>query len=238
MEKQRKRRALGRIYDRSLGRILPSERLFAVLFCLLLNSIVYWGGQHIAADFPHWDMTTALDRMIPLVPGWVFVYVGAFPFWAVNYVLMARGQDWYRIMTAEVLAKLICGVVFLALPTTNVRPALTGDGFGEMLLQLVYEMDAPTNLLPSIHCLESWICFAGLRGRRDIPLWYRGFSGVFAVLVCISTLTTYQHVIVDVIAGVLLAEVLLRIAKKKRFGRRLKWWFIALDGAWLGERAS
>ena len=174
MEKQRKRRALGRLYDRS-------ERLFSVLFCLLLNSIVYWGGQHIAAGFHHWDMTTALDRMIPLVPGWVVVYVGAFPFWAVNYVLMARGQDWYRIMTAEVLAKLLCGVVFLAVPTTNVRPELAGNGFGEMLLGLVYEMDAPTNLLPSIHCLESWICFAGLRGAS-------GYSavvpGIFRCICC------------------------------------------------------
>lgn len=235
MDKQRN--VPGRLYDQTLGNILPSERLLAVLFCVMLNSLVYWGGQIIAGSWHHWDMTTALDQRIPVVPAWSFIYVGAFAFWVVGYVLMARGENWYRIMTAEVLAKLICGVCFLVLPTTNVRPELPGSDLGSALLRLIYSMDAATNLFPSIHCLESWICFAGIRSRRDIPLWYRVFSGIFAVLVCISTLTTYQHVIADVVSGVLLAEVLVDIACWRGFGRRLGRWFAALDGMLFGKAA-
>ena len=44
--------------------------------------------------------------------------------------------------------------------------------------------------------------------------WYRGLSCLLAVLVCISTLTTKQHVVPDVLGGVLLAEICFFIGKK------------------------
>lgn len=175
------------------------------------------------------DMTTALDRKIPVQPMWTLVYVGAYLFWAVNYVLMARGRDWYRIMAAEATAKLICGLFFVLLPTTNIRPMVQGSDVGAWLLRLIYQIDAASNLFPSIHCLESWICFAGLRGRKNIPLWYRIFSGIFAAAVCISTLTTRQHVLADVIAGVLLAEAALFLSRRFGRGRYLERIFCNLD---------
>lgn len=232
---QNKRSPAGRLYDRSLGRLLPSDRLLSVLLCVLLNGVIYWSAQTVTADWPMTDMTTALDRMIPVVPAWSVIYVGAFPFWAVGYVLMAREEDWYTIMTAEVLAKLICGICFFAMPTTNVRPLLGGEPMS-WLLMLIYELDAPLCLFPSIHCLESWICWAGLRTNRKLPGALRWGSLVFAVLICISTLATRQHVIADVIAGVALAEGMVQLARAKNFGERFRRWFTALDSALLGKR--
>lgn len=231
---QQNRNVLGRWYDRSLGRILPSQRLLAVLCCLLLNSIVYWGAQTFTAGWTLTDLTTALDQKIPVIPAWSVIYVVAFPFWAVSYVVMARDREWYTIMTAEVFAKLICGAVFFLLPTTNQRPLLMDEPFA-WLLRMIYEQDAALCLLPSIHCLESWICFAGLRRRKDLPRAVRWGSGALAVLVCISTLTTKQHVLVDVVAGVLLAETLVDVARWRRWGGRLQRWFTALDGKLLGS---
>lgn len=218
----------GNLYERTLGRILPGDRLLALLFCFALNSMVYWGGQALAQGRPLTDMTTALDQSIPLAPGWSVIYVAAFPMWVLCYVVMARGWDWYRIMTAEVLAKLLCGVCFLVLPTTNVRPELAGDGFGVWLLALIYRLDQPLNLFPSIHCMESWLCFAGLRGRRNIPQWRKAMLLAMAVLVCCSTVLTRQHVLVDVVAGILLAEGMVQLSKRLRWGRRLRGCFTAL----------
>ena len=221
------RNALGRWYDQHLRAILPSERLLGALSCLGANCSIYWVTQHLVAGRQLLDMTTALDRMIPVGPGWSFIYLGCFLYWALGYVLMGRGDRWYRIMTADIAAKLICGVIFLMLPTTNVRPELEGGGVSTWLLGLIYQMDPPLDLFPSIHCMESWVCFRGVLGDRRIPKWYQSFSGVFAILVCLSTLFTRQHVLADVFAGVLLAEMLIRAAKKWRWGARaeraMKW---------------
>lgn len=72
----------------------------------------------------------------------------------------------------------------------------------------------PDNLFPSIHCLVSWLCWIGLRNQKQIKTGYKIFSFLMAIAICICTLTTKQHVIVDVIAAVGLAEVSYLISKK------------------------
>lgn len=183
------------------------------------------------------DATTVLDRLIPCDSRWVLIYVGAFGFWAVNYILMAQGENWYEIFAADATAKLICGVIFLMIPTTNVRPQL-GTGFFDCCLRLIYGMDRPTNLFPSIHCLESWICWRGIQNRWDIPGWYRDFSCVFAILVCISTLLTKQHVIADVFGGILLGEGMLYLSHRFHWGRSLKYCIRVLNGLIFGKEEA
>lgn len=74
------------------------------------------------------------------------------------------------------------------------------------LMRFLYQIDAADNLFPSIHCLVSWLCWIGVRRRLDLPAIYRHFSLAAAVAVCISTMTTRQHVLADVFGGVFLAE--------------------------------
>lgn len=83
---------------------------------------------------------------------------------------------------------------------------------------LLYQMDAADNLFPSIHCLNSWFCYIAVRSRREIPRWYQRFSFWAALAVFVSTLTTKQHVIADVIGGALLAEVTWQIAGRTHLG--------------------
>ena len=71
----------------------------------------------------------------------------------------------------------------------------------------LYSIDAADNLFPSIHCLVSWFCFLGIRGRQEIPKWYQYLSCVIAVCVFLSTLMTKQHVVWDVAGGVILAQI-------------------------------
>ena len=118
-----------------------------------------------------------------------------------------------QFFAADFLSRAVCLAFYLFYPTTNTRPAVEPEGFWNQVVAALYAVDAADNLFPSIHCLVSWFCYIGLRGRRDVPKWYRGVSCLLAVLVCISTLTTKQHVIVDVIGGVLLAEICYAIAR-------------------------
>ena len=179
-----------------------------LIVALLWHELVYLGARWIAGGWVHYDLTTALDRKIPLVPWTIVIYFGCYLFWAANYYLCSAqdGQERNRFFLTDLLAKAVCFVLFLVLPTTNIRPEITGNGIFEYLMRFLYSVDAADNLFPSLHCLTSWLCWIGVRKRRDIHGWYRWASFVIAILVCISTLTTYQHVIADVIAGVLIAE--------------------------------
>lgn len=198
-----------------------ASRLFATRWRLLLppaallwNQLVYWGGAALAETRHHYQFSTALDRAIPLIPWTVCIYFGCYAFWALHYCLCAAVPTRARrFFTADFIAKGVCFVFFVGLPTTLARPAVQGLNVWESLVRALYILDAPVNLFPSIHCLNSWLCWAS---ARDIPAFSRGYKAFAlcaAVAVCVSTLTLRQHVLLDVAGGILLAEVCWRLAK-------------------------
>ena len=191
-----------------LTRVLPLYGWIPLAAAFAWNMLVYSGAKVIAGGWHHYNIETEIDRMIPFLPWTVSIYFGCYIFWIVNYFLCVRQgrKEAYRFLSADFLAKCICLLFFLFFPTTNTRPQITGDGFWNQAMRFLYWIDAPDNLFPSIHCLVSWLSYIGIRGRKTVPYWYRGFSCVAAISVFISTVTTKQHVIADVAAGILLAE--------------------------------
>jgi membrane-associated phospholipid phosphatase len=123
-------------------------------------------------------------------------------------------SGFYRFVTTDMMSRIVCGVFYFLMPTTNVRPEVVGTTFADNMLRFLYSIDQPANLFPSIHCLVSWMCYIGIRGNQKVPAWYRAFSCVFALLVVVSTQTTKQHYIADAVAGILLAEILFALNKR------------------------
>lgn len=190
----------------------------ALLLALVSGLAAFSGCKWLTAGWRHLDMSCALDAAIPLFAPAVVVYLAAFPFWALGYMTMACAPPpvMWRFFAADGLARAATVVCFLLAPTTLARPEVTGGGGWNALLRLVYACDTPDALFPSLHCLISWLCWAGVRARRELPGWYRWFSLGMAVAVCLSTLLTKQHVFWDVPAGILLAEGAWRAAAHPR----------------------
>lgn len=216
---------------KGLTRILPAYGVFPVIFSFVFNCLVYSGSRMIAGGWYHHNIETGVDRRFPFVPEFLVIYFGCYVFWAVNYILIARQdrRSVYQFFTGDFISRFICLVFFLAFPTTNTRPVITGGGLWNQAALWLYSIDAADNLFPSIHCLVSWFCYLGIRGRKEIPRWYQSVSMVIAILVFVSTLLTKQHVIVDVAGGILLAESCFFIGRKtdlyriyERFGSRIE----------------
>lgn len=184
------------------------ETLIALALTFAWNEAVYIGARLIAQSWHHYDMTTWVDGLVPFLPWTVSIYFGCYLFWCVNYYISASHSKARRdrFLCADVLSKGVCLILFLLIPTTNVRPEITGDTLWDNLMRLLYQIDAADNLFPSIHCLVSWLCWVGIRTRKDIPAIYRHFSLAAAIAICISTVTTRQHAIADVFGGIVLAE--------------------------------
>ncbi len=214
--RKKQERGMGKRLKQWISAVLPYGFL-PLLVAFSFNMAVYGGARMIAEDWHHYNVESPLDGLIPFWPPSVAVYLGCYLFWAANYILIARQEkkEICQFFSADFISRAACLVIFLIFPTTNTRPAVEPTGFWNQAMRLVYSVDAADNLFPSIHCLVSWFCYIGLRGRKEIPLWYRFASLVMAVLVCISTLTTKQHVILDVAGGVLLAEICFWIGKKQ-----------------------
>lgn len=206
---------------KKISRIIPDIMRIPIFLALACNMIAYYGSRLFTADRFHYDITGGLDEKIPLVPWTIVIYWGCYIFWIVNYIIGCRQDEEkaLRFMSADFFAKMVCLLCFLVFPTTNVRPVIEGNSIWDELMRLLFRLDAADNLFPSIHCLTSYFCFVAVRNNEKVPVWYRAASFLITVSICISTLTTKQHVLPDVIAGVLLSEISWLLVDKSRFSK-------------------
>ena len=188
-----------------------TERYFRISLgiALLTNLLVFQGSRLLTKGRFHYDLTLPADSAIPFLPWTITVYFGCFVFWLFLYGLVSRlpHQMADRFFCANLLAKAVCLLFFLLLPTSCTRPELGGGTLWIAAMRILYAIDAPDNLFPSLHCVIAWLCWVGIRRNRQVPLSCRSFALLMAVAVCLSTLTTRQHVLPDIAGGILLSEI-------------------------------
>lgn len=204
-----------------LEKWVPRYAMLPIVACFLLNCVVYVGAKALTASAYHYDLSLPLDHQLPYVPAFVVIYVLAYVTWAIGFVLVAREKpEDSEPLFGEMIAKLFCFVIFVILPTTLQRPADTGGGFFGWGVSVIYFFDPPTALFPSIHCLENWVAWRGLFGRKTVSGLVKASFLVAALLVFLSTLLVKQHVLVDIPAAIAVSEIGLFISKKLHLGQR------------------
>ena len=147
-------------FEKIIYGIIPKHSFVPVVSVLLLQFVSYYIPKLLNRGRVFYDLSTAPDGIIPFVPAFVVFYVLAFLQWVVYYLLLAREETnvMRRYLAAGVVSKLTCMLLFLAVPTSIVRPAAEGRGLFLFCCRTVFAFDEPTNLFPSMHCLESWLC--------------------------------------------------------------------------------
>lgn len=210
-------------FKKYIDKIVPLYAIIPLIVCFGFNTLIYYGAKVVNQNRYHYDFTMDFDRKVPFIPWFVIIYFGCYLFWILNYIMIARisKEHCMRFVFADVISRVVCGIFFLLIPTTNVRPEVIGSGICDELMRYLYMIDSAENLFPSIHCLVSWFCYVGIRGEKSIPKWYRAFSCIFAIVVCVSTQVTKQHYIIDVIGGIVIAEITYFAATRTRIYRYL-----------------
>ncbi len=204
-------------FKKIVDKIIPIYAIIPLLFSFGLGTALYRIIMSNGGSWYHYNFQTSLDEKIPVMSIWMYVYFGCYLFWAVNYIITARvyrddSDMFYKFIFADILARIICSMIFIVVPTTIKRPKIQINTFSDRLLAYLYTIDEPTNLFPSMHCLYSWMSFAGVRHSRKVPKWYKIFSFIFAVMVAASTQFTKQHYLVDIAGGFLLGELSYQIS--------------------------
>lgn len=193
-----------------LWNYIPKYVIVPLIFVFTYQNIVYFLTKLINQFLPHHTLITKYDSMIPLIPSFSIIYLGCYLFWVWNYMLVGKTtkEHFYKFITCIFVSYTLCAMTFVIYPTVIDRPEVTVNSFSTFLLHYIFASDTPNNLFPSMHCLVSWLCYLGIKSKPQIPRWYQITSLCIAILVCISTVTVKQHYIVDIFAGVLLAELI------------------------------
>jgi membrane-associated phospholipid phosphatase len=98
----------------------------------------------------------------------------------------------------------------------DLRPELSDGNLFIQAVKILYQMDTPTNILPSIHVFNTIACAVALCKNREIQKnrWIVWGTKVLSVLIILSTMFLKQHTVLDVVLGLLLYGVCYQVFYK------------------------
>ena len=167
--------------------------------------VMYRLTEHIPLENCH-RIHVALDDRIPFCEWFVVFYVG----W---YVLIALSLGWFlfsdvaafrKLQTYILLTQTIATVGYILYPSyQDLRPAVfPRENLFTAVLAMIYRLDTPTGVCPSLHVAISIGITSAWRRKQDAPLWLRVGIAVFCLGVCLSVAFVKQHSVVDMIAAI------------------------------------
>jgi protein-tyrosine phosphatase/membrane-associated phospholipid phosphatase len=174
------------------------------LLLSLLFLVVYGGTNWITSlrsDVGTWHY--AWEFAIPFVPLMIVPYMSIDLFFVAAPFLCRSHDELKTLARRIVFAILAAGACFLLLPLRceYVKPEV--DGWIGVVFRTFCGLDQPYNLLPSLHITLTAI-LVDVYGRKTRGL-VRLAVYVWFGLVALSTVLTYQHHVVDVVGGFMLA---------------------------------
>jgi membrane-associated phospholipid phosphatase len=166
-----------------------------------------------AATLPTFCPITPLDRIIPLVPEFIWIYQFCYVFPLLPLLVV---KDYHRLniaILAAIFANLTAFSIYLLFPIAFPHPEL-GQSVSERLLAFEYAADFQpgANKLPSMHVTFAWLIFLACR-KQKLKRTGEIAIGSIAVGITVSTLLVKQHIVLDVIFGLIWAIGSWQLAK-------------------------
>lgn len=185
-------------------RVKPTRALAGSLGLALLFLVVYGGCNWITARRANvGTFYFEWEGNIPFVPFFIVPYMSIDLFF-VAAPFLCRSDDELSTLTRRIAtAILVAGGCFLLFPLRFAFPRPHAGGWLGTLFDWFRGMDAPYNLLPSLHAalmlILADVYFRNTRGfvRLAIAIWF--------VLIAVSPVFTYQHHLADILGGFVLA---------------------------------
>ena len=193
-----------------LAVLLPAIITFAI------NMLAYMVPKQVVSPSRYIFFDMEIDRYIPFVPCFALFYYMAFVQWF-NYFLQASFGDKNlrnRYFSCDIISKIVIFMIFMIWPTAVNRPSVEGvTGFWGWVLGMTFTVDNPLGALPSLHCYYSWLSFRySLDAEPKERRWLTWLQLVLSLLVFASTVLIKQHYFIDIIGGIVFAELFLWIA--------------------------
>lgn len=177
-------------------------RVGVCLLTLIFFQVGYKWGYRSHEGAGVIDGLTGLDTLLPLVPGFIVFYMlGYFFVFAPCFVVRERHA--FRAAIVAFCACMAVGfVVFRYFPIEMQKTYATGDDWFSKLAYFQQSKDTAYNNFPSLHVGLNVYAYALIvwQSKRISPVWL-----VLPLLIIISTLLVKQHLVIDVLGGLVLA---------------------------------
>ena len=115
-------------------------------------------------------------------------------------------------------------VFTICLLYTSLRPAVVRDNLLARIAGMLYAIDTPTNVCPSIHVSSTVaIMIIVMRYQKfSHAALVKGFTLLCGIAVCLSTVVLKQHSVIDIVLGGLLTLILYKVCMQTDWMKYLR----------------
>lgn len=156
----------------------------------------------------------AWEDTIPFLAWTVVPYLSLNIVFPLSFFLCERRRELdvhgLRLLTAQVASF----GAFLLWPMRNMHRAPIEHGVASGFFEALLAFDKPYNMMPSLHLAVLVIVWDLLRRKFEAPWCWACHAG--ALIIAISTLTTWQHHVLDVLAGTILGVLCIAVMRWPR----------------------
>ena len=193
-----------------------SKALVVSVGLSILFLIVYGSCNWITSRRPNvGTIYFEWEREIPFVPFLILPYMSIDLFFILAPFLSRTDRELSILAKRIAAAIIVAGICFLLFPLRFAFPRPHADGWLGALFDWFRGMDAPYNLLPSLHAalmlilLDVYVRHTRGLVRIAIIIWF--------ILIALSPVLTYQHHVIDILGGVVLAAVCFLVFRNADF---------------------
>ena len=143
----------------------------------------------------------AIEQHIPFLPWTIWIYFSFFLFIG-STVFRVEERLFWQFVASATLAAFTAWTIVMLFPITFDRPdsATIANDIHRHVYAFVHAADPHHITFPSLHVAVTWICNFLLWNRPG-----RGWRVALGLGISVSTLTTKQHMLWDVLGGMVLA---------------------------------
>jgi membrane-associated phospholipid phosphatase len=193
----------------SLPLFITRENKYPVGLALAaIAAVLYLSCNHFHFYPPVFLTRTWVDLAIPFMPNTVWIYSSEYVYFPIVYIVCRDMTNLNKYFYSFLALQLVSSVIFWAWPTTFPRdlfPLPADLNFPtHYLFSSLRQTDTPANCCPSLHVSSVFLsAFIFLDEQRKLfPFYF-----LWAVSIAVTTLTTKQHYLVDVVSGFMMAVV-------------------------------
>lgn len=173
-----------------------------------------WTNQWAASQPHSYSLHGRWDEAIPFWAWTIWPYLALNLLYPLTFFLCPTRSALRRHALAIALVQAACMFAFVCWPTGNVRVLPQTEGASGLLFAQLRAFEAPFNMAPSLHAAVLVVVWQAWRrwllaDTAALRWLWDGACG----LILVSTLTTWQHDLLDVLAGLLVGALALWITR-------------------------
>ena len=184
---------------------------WSLAVALVFFPVYHWCNWFTAHYRDVYRLYLDVELQIPFIPQFFWAYISVYvlilfpPFFLREEQIAKLGKQLIAVI-------IIAGFVFLLLPSQlGFARIIPDDPFYASLFKLMFSLDLPYNMMPSLHITLSALILMALKDgtTQSVPLnilWASWFT-----LIVLSTIFVHQHHLIDIVTGLILAVLANRI---------------------------